>query len=415
MTRSTRPPARQAGPRDAGAASARRMPIAAVLAIVGLLAVGFGTVSLLTGDLPFVSGSGGQGPGSSNGPATVTRTPTPSNLVVVPTEAPGIVVPGTLLYAKDGNIWTQSNGTATQVTTGGQDSMPSFAPDGSVIYFVRTRRVNGNWKINGVTRAYQMDVPSMMSVPIAGGDPTVVLDGLINPPGSLKWMGFIREPVLSPDGRTIAMASDLPNPNNSDVTIKTYDLKTKKITNPRLGQVPPLGHQDPAWRPDGLRLAYVRNDRDGAKGIPRIYQYNPATKKSTAITGPGYLHPSWSPDGRYLAVTHTTAFGTDVSILDAATGAELLSVTGDGASWAPVWSPKGDQIAYLHVEDQVVDLRLAQLDGSGPTWTIKDTVDLTTSAGLDGVSRPGWFIPADQLPAPTAAPTTAPTASPSAS
>ena len=49
MTRSTRPPARQAGPRDAGAASARRMPIAAVLAIVGLLAVGFGTVSLLTG------------------------------------------------------------------------------------------------------------------------------------------------------------------------------------------------------------------------------------------------------------------------------------------------------------------------------------------------------------------------------
>lgn len=415
MTRSTRPPARQAGPRDAGAASGRRMPIAAVLAIVGLLVVGFGTVSLLTGDLPFVSGSGVQGPGSSNGPAIAARTPTPPNIVVVPTVAPGLQVPGTLLYAKDGNIWIQANGAATQITTSGTDSMPSFAPDGSSIFFVRTRPMDGSWKVNGVTRRYHMDVPSVMQVPMTGGDATLVLDGLVDPAGARKWMGFIREPVLSPDGRTIAMASDLPNPNNSDVTIKTYDLKTKKITNPRLGQVPPLGHQDPAWRPDGLRLAYVRNDRDGAKGIPRIYQYNPATKKSTAITGPGYLHPSWSPDGRYLAVTHTTAFGTDVSILDAATGAELLSVTGDGASWAPVWSPKGDQIAYLHVEDQVVDLRLAQLDGSGPTWTIKDTVDLTTSAGLDGVSRPGWFIPADQLPAPTAAPTTAPTASPSAS
>ena len=114
-------------------------------------------------------------------------------------------------------------------------------------------------------------------------------------------------------------------------------------------------------------------------------------------------------------MTHTTAFGTDVAILDARTGAELLRLTDDGASWAPVWSPKGDQIAYLHVSGQVVDLRLAQLDGSAPTWTVKETVDLTTSAGLDGASRPAWFIPADQLPAPTAVPTTAPTASPSAS
>jgi Tol biopolymer transport system component len=240
-----------------------------------------------------------------------------------------------------------------------------------------------------------------------------VLDGLVDPPGSLKWMGFIREPVLAPDGRTLAMASDLPDPTSSDIVVKTYDLKTKKITDLHLSQVAPLGHQDPAWRPDGLRLAYVRNDRDGAKGVPRVYLYNPATKKATPITGPGYLHPSWSPDGRYLAVTRTSAFGTDVAILDARTGAELLRLTDDGDSWAPAWSPKGDKIAFLHVADQVVDLRMVRLEGSAPTWTVKDTIDLTTLAGLDGISRPGWFIPADQLPAPTAAPTAAPTVEPS--
>ena len=128
----------------------------------------------------------------------------------------------------------------------------------------------------------------------------------------------------------------------------------------------PLGHQDPAWRPDGKRLAYVGNDRDGAKGTPRIYVYTPETKKARAVTGPGYLHPAWSPDGRYLAATRTSAFGTDVVILDAASGAELLRLTDDGDSWAPVLVAGRRPVAYLHVAGQVVDLRMVQLEGSAP-------------------------------------------------
>ena len=146
------------------------------------------------------------------------------------------------------------------------------------------------------------------------------------------------------------------------------------------------------------------NDRDGAKGSPRIYAWSPDTGKARPVTGPGYLFPSWSPDGQYIAATKTSAYGTDIVILNAANGAELARLTDDGNSWAPTWSPRGDQVAYLHVAGQVIDLRMAQLDGTAPNWTVKDTLDLTTAAGLDGVSRPDWYVPAADLPAATPAP-----------
>jgi Tol biopolymer transport system component len=243
-----------------------------------------------------------------------------------------------------------------------------------------------------------------VSIPTAGGTVATILDGLVDPSGKYAWSGWIREPVVSPDGRTLALVSDLPQPDQSDVVLHLLDVATGKLTNPGLDENPPMGHQDTAWRPDGKLLLYVRDDRDGAKGTPRIYAWTPGAKTAKALTGPGYLHPAWSSDGRWIAATRTSAFGTDVVILNAATGAEVLRVTTDGNSWGPTWSPKGDALVYLHVNGQVVDLRLVSLVGSGPGWTLGAALDLTSGAGLDSVSRPDWFIPADQLPPPTAAP-----------
>jgi Tol biopolymer transport system component len=417
MTRSDRSRGRQAAPprgsRDPYGLLPKGTPFAAILAIVGLLAIAFATLSVGSGDLPFVTGGGGGngGPGASGAPGNggVTRTPTPSNVVIIP-EDPLADVPGSIVYVKAGNVWLQSGRTARQLTSSGRDSMATFAPDGQSVFFVRTREADGYWFVDGVGKEYRLEIPSIMRIPIEGGDATRVLDGIVDPPGRRKWQGWIQGPVVSPDGRTIAMATDLPDPTTSDVVLKLLTLKSGKITDPKLSQRMPLGHQDPAWRPDGKRLLYVRNDRDGAKGAPRIYSYNPASKKAAAVTGPGYLHPTWSPDGRFIAATRTSAIGTDVVILDGASGAELLRLTDDGDSWGPAWSPRGDQIAWLHVDGQVVDLRMAQLDGAAPAWTVTDVLDLTSSAGLDSVSRPDWFIPADELPAPSV-----PAASPVAS
>lgn len=384
-------------PRAPAPTGGRRLPIdlAPALSLAGLALTGAATFALLGGSLPALPGP--------DGPI---RTPTPSNVVIVDPRAD---IPGSLLYVKDGNLWVQTGGQAQQLTATGRDSMPVWAPDGGSVYFVRTTEESGRWPSGGVTRIYNLAVPSLLRLPADGsGQPDTMLTGRVKE-GTNTWSYFIREPSISPDGTTAAIVTDGPDPANSGILVKLLDIASGKLTNPRLGQTQSLGHQDPAWSPDGRFLLYVRNAREGARGTPVIYRYNRSTERSTALTGPGYMDPSWSRDGRFIAATRTSTFGTDVVILDAASGAELLRVTRDENSFSPVWSPVGDAIAFYRLEHGVVDLHLVPLEGAGPEWTLGGPIALTLSAGLDAASRPAWFIPLDQLPPlPTPTPTAAP-------
>ena len=107
-------------------------------------------------------------------------------------------------------------------------------------------------------------------------------------------------------------------------------------------------------------------------------------------------------------MTRTNVLGTDVAILDANNGREVLRVTDDGASYSPSWSPAGDGIAFLHLVGQIVDLHLAKLDLSSGVPSVTETIPLTEVSGLDAGSRPDWFIPASELPAPPPTPTPTP-------
>lgn len=375
--------------------------LAPALSITGLLIVALITLNLLQGGVPFVGGStgNGNGNGNGNGGGGAVQSAAPSNVVVVPPDV--VALPGSLVYAKTGNIWVQTGKQAHQLTTSGDDSMPSWSPDGTSIYFIRTVDAVGRWPSLGINRDYQMTVPSVMRMKADGsGDPVQVVNGKVSRNG-LTWQAWIREPVLSPDGKTLAMVSDRPDPAQSDVVLQFYDTSTKKTTIPNLAETAPLGHQDPVWGADGKVLLYVRNGRDGARGAPVIYRWDVAKAKAAPLTGPGYLEPAFSRDGRYIAATKTSTFGNDLTILDATNGRELLRLTNDGASWAPVWSPLGDSIAFLHIQGQIVDLKLVRLDGDAPNWTVKDVISLTEVSGLDGESRPDWYVPPDQLPTPT--------------
>ena len=376
--------------------------IGPIAAVIGLVLIAIVTINLFNYDvsLPFTGGSGTNG--GNGAPAGPEITPAPSNVVIIPEEATFL---GKIVYAKAGNVWVQTDEGATQLTNGGGASMPSFSADGNWVTYIQTKETRGRWPLRGRPTWYDIDLNELMRVRADGsGEPQRLLSGQVRN-GSLRWSAWMRQPVLSPDGKTIALVTDAPNPDDSNVVLQLYDLQRKRLTRTNVREVGVLGHQDPEWRPDGKYLLYTMNNRDGAKGVPVIMRYDPKAKAARPLTTAGYMQPSYSPDGRYIAATRTNPLGTDVVILNASNGNELLRITDDDASWAPSWSPAGDAIAFLHIEGQTVDLRLAKLDGAAPTWTVASTENLTEVSGLDAASRPDWYTPPALLPAAgTAAP-----------
>ena len=378
--------------------------VAPILAFAGLLLVGWLTLRLMTGNLPVPpagpppSGEPGGEPGGGPG----ARTPAPSNVVVVD---PRANVPGSIVYVKGGNVWIQSDTTVRQLTRSGRATNPSWSPDGRTVLYVETTEEQGVFPALGNPRRYALDVPTLMRIAADGsGAPEPIVDGRVAI-GTYTWAAWIRQPVGAPDG-TIAVVSDAPNPTQSNVVVQLVDADTGTLTRPDIPEESPFGHQDPAWRADGGELLFVRNsqERGNPRGAPEIWRWSPATGRSQALTGPGYLAPAFSRDGRWIAATRTTNQGTDVVVLDAVSGSEVFRVTDDGRSFSPVWSPAGDAIAFLHQRGGIIDLRLARLDGSGPTWRVREAINLTEASALEATSRPGWFISPGQLPIPATPP-----------
>ncbi len=387
------------GGRDPYGIAPRGASVAPVASAIGLAVVALLTLGLFTGQLPFLPSRPG-GDGGGGGQGDVDRTPAPSNVVVVDPRAD---VPGSIVYVKGGNLWIQSGTDVRQLTDTGHDSMPTWSADGEWIYFVETRTERGLYPIGGNPSYYDLTYPIVTRIhPDGSGREDLKSGKYTTNGGKYEWFYWLRQPVPDRTGTRLAVASDGPDPTRSDVVLQSLGIATGKLTNLGLPENQPLGHQDPAWRPVGREtLLYVKNGRDGSRGAPAIWRWDPGTKKTVAFSGPGYTSPAWSPDGLYVAATKTNSLGTDVVILDLKSGAEVLRVTDDGRSWGAAWSPAGNEIAYLHIDGGIVDLRLARLGGSGPDWTVGDTLDLTEYSGLDGGSRPSWYIPPDQLPAPT--------------
>jgi len=120
--------------------------------------------------------------------------------------------------------------------------------------------------------------------------------------------------------------------------LRTVSTETQDTTQVTSG----AGDADPAWRPDGGKIAFSRQGR--------LYTVNPDGSAPAPIPVPtlsAAYHPDWSPDGSAIVFTCEIQPGNaDICVVNA-DGTGLLRLTSDsGREARPAWKPDGTAIIY---------------------------------------------------------------------
>ena len=169
-----------------------------------------------------------------------------------------------------------------------------------------------------------------------GSDVRLLTDGL---PGTFRY------PALSPDGNRLAFIRD----DKSLYVMGTDGSHMQLLAYSHVA----LG--EPAWSPDGTMLAFVRGYDTTSGGYANITScgqeiyvlYLSSGIEVNLTKGLGGTDPAWSPDGTRIAFS--SARDDDYEIytmgLDGKDIEQLTKNIGS-AEAEPAWSPDGKQIAY---------------------------------------------------------------------
>lgn len=156
-----------------------------------------------------------------------------------------------------------------------------------------------------------------------------------------------RYPTFSPDGGSIAFTRY----DGNDHALYIMDVDGR---NWRRLTATSSGVGEPAWSPDGSKIAYLRGYDTTYGGLanvsgcgPNIYVIDIFSRKGRSLTqGAGGVDPTWSPDGTRIAFSSSRSGNYEIYVMNA-DGSDVKQLT--YTPWAeaePAWSPDGKLIAY---------------------------------------------------------------------
>lgn len=143
---------------------------------------------------------------------------------------------------------------------------------------------------------------------------------------------------------------------------------------------------DPAWSPDGKKIALISNDgvELEAGGQLNIYVMHPNGANPQAITAnhPKYNGvPAWSPDGEKIAFVSDRDHNLEIYLMNADGSMQVNLTNSPGADQSFAWSPDGKKLVFVSERDGDGEIYVVNADGSGAT-------NLTKRPGFD--DAPAW-------------------------
>jgi Tol biopolymer transport system component len=237
------------------------------------------------------------------------------------------------LYIRDlatGGVTRLTNDPAVEMA-------PAWSPDGTRIAYHKAVNIAGD----------QLDV---FVIDADGTDETRLTSTL-----------RAQSPTWSPDGQEIAY-SDLVDGNWEIMALNLDTGSRRRLT------FNPAADIEPTW--SGSTIAFVRGP-DATSTLTSVVTISSVDGSGETVVATSTRLPELSPDGTRLTFMRPGSRGTDVVVLDLASGTSRVVATGF-SNTTPAFSPDGDHVIFAkndpNAGTNLHDLWIVAADGSGSPY-----------------------------------------------